>query len=787
MRWDSAGGRGMRSAGAQDSRVLPRRFEAPASLAAIGASLPTLALPSWEQAPALIPAVCAWVGSAMGTGSRSLSILPWLTLLFLALTLRGRFGYSLAALAAGFILAGAYGSDPLSLPELDRPVKVTARITRAWIWEGGGWSGKGRSLLWQQDLRVRTFDSPIRLYLPPESTPPDPGSITRIRGYMTRSSGYANQPRVQGGGWRVRAKSDRFLEVLEAPPLVWSLGSYVRSKVDDRLYQRSNSRAAGLARALLLGDSREMTERSRQGLRRWGLAHLTAVSGLHLALAIAPIWWILPASKRRFRVVLSVSVVIVYLLLVGPRPSLLRASVMAIFVLLGVWCRRPFAALQGLGLAVLLLLAIDPAIARDLGFCLSVSATAGLLALAPSLAARWVERGPSWIPRRNLAACAAAWLATLPWVAVGFHVIVPASPLLNLIFVPWVGIVLPLLAFWVAVDLLCPAIASWLTPLLEVVVEPFHWPGLLPSMPWLSESVPWGFWEAGCISAMIAIWLWRPSWPRFACVLGSLALAAAPGSAGARVAMIDVGQGDATLLNDRGGAVLVDTGGWTRPGLASRVLLPALAGLGVRRLDAVVISHGDSDHCGALPSLLDRMPVEEVWTTSEVRESKCLRLASAVGRTRIEALEAGDRRRVGGWNYLVMHPPRVHRYDENNASLVVLAEHRGTRILMTGDAGAAAERRLVDSYGEDLRAEVLKVAHHGSQTSSSRLLLESVRPRLALISAGVANRYGHPARSVLDRLSEQGIPVLRTDRSGVVLLHLSANGRMRIETPASPR
>jgi competence protein ComEC len=283
------------------------------------------------------------------------------------------------------------------------------------------------------------------------------------------------------------------------------------------------------------------------------------------------------------------------------------------------------------------------------------------------------------------------------------------------------------------------------------------------------------------------MWLSKPTWRRLACVVGAVALVAVPTTEGGRVVVIDVGQGDATLLDDPDGSVLVDTGGWNRPGLAARVLVPALAGLGVRRLDAVVVTHGDRDHCGALSSLLDLMPVGAIWTTLDVLESDCMSFALAAGRASIETLRPGDLRTIGSWSFLALHPEAGHRLERNDASLVLLAKHGGTRVLLTGDIEVAAERRLIDEHGEALKADVLKVAHHGSKTSTSSPLLEAVKPRLALISAGVENRYGHPAKSVLERLAGLGIPVLRSDRSGMIVLHLADTGRLGIDMPGAPR
>ncbi|HYN21444.1 MAG TPA: ComEC/Rec2 family competence protein, partial [Thermoanaerobaculia bacterium] len=255
---------------------------------------------------------------------------------------------------------------------------------------------------------------------------------------------------------------------------------------------------------------------------------------------------------------------------------------------------------------------------------------------------------------------------------------------------------------------------------------------------------------------------------------------------GVELAMIDVGQGDAILIRDGKRAVLVDGGGWRTGDLGGRVLLPALLAEGVRRLDAVVMSHPDRDHCGGLVDIAAYLLIDEIWMGPGWEPDGCAgRLASVPG-ARIRFLWAGQQEIVGRWTLRVLHPDPEERRGINERSLVIRAEALGRSFLLTGDIESWAEMKLLSCCEKEVRVDVLKVAHHGSKTSSTESFLDVARPRLALVSAGVNNLYHHPSPVILDRLAEHGIRVLRTDRDGLVLVRLE-EGRTRIELPGSPR
>jgi competence protein ComEC len=251
--------------------------------------------------------------------------------------------------------------------------------------------------------------------------------------------------------------------------------------------------------------------------------------------------------------------------------------------------------------------------------------------------------------------------------------------------------------------------------------------------------------------------------------------------------MLDVGQGDAILLRDGDRAILVDGGGSRGGDIGGRALLPALLGEGVKHLDALVMTHPDNDHCGGLVDISAYLPVREVWMAPGWDRAGCAgRLLDLPG-VRARFLSRGQRLTLGRWRLTVLHPTPDDHKPVNERSLVLLAEANGRRALLTGDVEKGGERDLVDCCAQDLRADLLKVAHHGSRTSSTADFLDAVKPRLALISVGVGNVYHHPSPEIVERLRDHHARVLRTDRAGEIVVRFGADRRLRIEMPGAPK
>jgi competence protein ComEC len=753
----------------------------------------------------LLPAAGFAAGSLLAFELPYLPVPLLAALALLALALRRRAFTCLAFLSLGLLAATVrlgLPADPAAGLIRERPAEAVVRVAGHWSRGDDGWSAPARVLRLRQGDRVGSPPLEVVVHLPdPEAPPPSFGSTLRIRGYLSRSPGFANRIPVPLGPWRLRVKSRQLLAVEAPPGWIARLSDTLRRRVEDA-YQAAGPDSDGdrqgkaLARALVLGDAGGLPLEWKRGLRVTGIYHLLSVSGVHVALVAGAVWLLGGFLPRRPRLLLMLAASSLYLLLVGPMPALLRSAVMAWLAVLALLAERPPAAANALGWAVILLVLDHPDVVRSPAFHLTVAATAGLLLIAPHLAARWHRRHlPRWL-MASLAASASAQLATLPFALPRFYLLSPLAPLLNLPAVPWTGLALAASLVWTAAALVSSSLAARLLPVLDLLAAPFSWPSRTPPGVWCPLPMAVPAWAACLLALGFGLALLLPPRLRALRLLAAACAAAGLWAAvsgvgierrGPELTMLDVGQGDSILLRDGDRAILVDGGGWDGADLGGRVLLPALLGEGVHRLEALVMTHPDRDHCGGLVDVAAYLTVREVWSAPSWEPEGCAgRLLSLPG-VRRRFLSRGQRLKLGRWRLTVLHPETEGHRATNERSLVLLAAVHGRRALLTGDIERQSEHELADCCGPELRTDVLKVAHHGSRTSSTPTFLDAATPRLALISAGVRNIYHHPSPEVVARLQEGGAKVLRTDRSGEILLAFGADGKIRIATPGAPK
>lgn|GEM_PF-159131 len=820
-----------------------------------------------RSAPLLPPALAFVSGTALSFHLSHLSIPLLVSLLAVSLLPGRRAGstpgpafvltflrQAIFALALGLLWTAVREDLPHSEApgwHPERPVGALVQTGEPWRRSRYGWSAR------VEIRRLRQASSPgglpriglrpltAYLSLPGDEPPPTPGSRLRIRGYLRRSPGLDNGTAPVAGPWRLSTPSRRFVEVESGPGLLASFSHRLRRKLEAVLDLADGSArgsvagspGAALARALVLGDPSRLDPSTVRGLRRSGLGHLLALSGLHLGLMAGLAWGLAAALRlpQPLRWTAVVAAVALYVLVAGPRPSLLRAAVLVTAGVAALLLERPPSPANALALAMVLLVAHRPALVGDLGFQLTMAATGGLLVLAPW----WLRRGGDdreehESPARGLGvlqtltASLAAQVATLPWALPAFHGVSPLAAPLNLVAIPWTALVLTVSVIWLGLAALAPSVSVAMLPLLDLLAAPLAWPARVPTSGWwfipLDLPAPASAALAIGLAALLGLPAhWRETRSRRAlAVLGLTALGAAvlltagarqPVPRHPRLVVLDVGQGDAVLIQDGGRAVLVDGGGFPGGldfggGIGSRVLLPALLRLGVRRLDVVVLTHPDRDHCGGLVELGSWLPVAEVWSVPGWEGEPCVDALLATPGAERREISAGGRGRIGRWRWLALHPtvpseegswsggPSPGR-PRNGGSLVLalsvardprsgLSRTGAIRVLLTGDLDAAAEARLLRRFRGParrlLRAEILKVAHHGSRGSSSLPFLSAVfgpsrdaagspgtTPLpLAVISCGLGNPYGHPAPEVLERLRRWQTRVLRTDLQGQI-------------------
>lgn len=556
---------------------------------------------------------------------------------------------------------------------------------------------------------------------------------------------------------------------------------------------------AAIVLAFATGEQAGIAPADVEVFRVAGLSHLMAVSGLNVAiiagLALVGLRWLLSRSAwigltfgaERASVLLAVPLVVAYAGFVGGQLSALRAVLMMLVVLLAVALRRQADALTSVAWAVIALPAWRPSWAGDPGLQLSVGALLGLLVLDPRLA-DWLEvrarvEAWPWLLRTSLAvarASASATLATLPIVAwhfgrvslVGVLANVPAAPLGSLVLVPLSLLGGLLEASW-------PGAGAWL-------LEAAGWgAAVLVRLAQLAAQVPGAAVEItpGQVAAILAggaaaLALWRrartahrPRTWRAAALACGLLVSSLPRwpalpTHTLRASFLPVGQGDAAVLELPSGAVVVVDVGPVAAG--QRVVVPYLRARGVARVDLLVLTHPHADHVGGLSELAAALPIGRVWWTGDRRDAPAALLAPLAGLS-TEVVHAGQRWRSGEVTLEVLGPvgSATSAHDVNDGSVVIRASYGARALLLTGDAEAVAEAQLLGA-GRALGADVLKLGHHGSRSSTSEAFLGAVAPRHVVASLGRDNGFGFPHREITTRLAAHGLPLWRTDQHGAV-------------------
>lgn len=625
-----------------------------------------------------------------------------------------------------------------------------------------------------------------------------------------------SEPRRPGnpGGRAVRGpvalfgstKSGLLVRELEPGPAPWRAVASLRNRIRERL------RAGGfpvevraVVAAMLIGDRTLAPPETERAFRDAGTLHLMAVSGLHVSLLGLLLHGaaVSAGMRRRHALLLLLAVLPLYAALCGGRPSVVRAALMAVVVILGLRRGLFGEAMNGLGLAALILLAFAPWNALDVGFQLSFGATLAIVAaFRPRDPAEvsW-ERPARWrtwilVP---LGVTLAAQLASFPIIAWHFGRVVFGGLLVAVPAGLLAGPVLGLGFAWLALADAGPpgeALGALLTICAQALIGLSEWgaglsfgafPVARPPAVWLLLWLV----LAGIVLVVRGARRTLPAALLVVLALSTLPLSE-PGDGTLRLTALDVGMGDALVVGlPGGGALLVDAGtafpSWSA---GEAIVAPFLAERRYRRLRAAIPTHGDLDHVGGFPAVFRDFGVDEVWEGAGTADDgrHAVRWMHRERRRRgipVRRLRAGERFERGGVRFSVLlagesGPGREER--PNERSLVLAVDYAGRRLLLTGDAGEATERALIARYGAALRSDVLKVGHHGSRSSTSPDFLAAVAPRVAIVSVRADPRRRLPDELVLERLRRAGARVFRTDRSGAVTVAVGPDGRLSVST-----
>lgn len=603
--------------------------------------------------------------------------------------------------------------------------------------------------------------------------------------------------------------SPRAAMVLERTHGPSAIMERVRGRMHDALALHLDGEREAIVRAFATGDRSAIPRALAGDFQAAGLSHLLAVSGLNLAIIagvfVVALAWILRRVPRialgigaaRFAAIPAIPFSIAYTLLVGATPSAVRAAIMVLALCFAQLLGRLRDAISALSLALLVMCALDPGAITDVSLQLSFAAVLGLFYLGPRLTPRLPENRVLRVTVQVASASAAACLATAPIVACYFGQVsliglvsnIPAHPLSSLILVPLalVGGILALFSGTVAHPVLW--IAGWAAELLAGLAR-------------LAAKVPGGTVElftpnllelALAVAVLVAIAAQKKRWAIAAAALlfleaGALELERRVREE-VRITVLAAGQGDAIVVElPRGRTLMVDTGpgstGERRP-TTERVVIPFLKERRITKIDRLILSHPHGDHAGGIEELRRRVPIEEVWWTGEDREAPPATLA-VLADLPARIITSTCTEDQDGVRLEVLGPlaPAKRAKKVNDGSIVLRLTYQGRSILLAGDAEKAEERALVARCASCLRAEVLKLGHHGSSTSSTELFLDAVQPKYAIASLGRGNHFGFPHREVVERLDGRDIEFFRTDLEGHVTV-LIAGGDLSIRSQLS--
>jgi competence protein ComEC len=721
---------------------------------------------AWPAGAAAVATLAVAAGGAVFVATRGATGLATLALVAVA-----------AGAALGAARAEALDGDRLRALE-DRVVEAGAVLLEPVRERSGG----------RAAVRARLASGPaageqavLRLAVAP-APPPELGEIVALRGRVAPLGPYEQYQRLRGAAAAIEVFA------LEATGrrrggLAGAIDR-VRERAEAGLQRGLRPPEAALVLGMVLGQDERLDEGTREEFRRSGLAHLLAVSGQNVMLLATLVLAIGMAANAplRTRLAAALVVILLYVPLAGAGPSIQRAGVMGAAGLLAALAGTPASRWYAVGLAAAVTLALNPLASQDAGWQLSFAAVIGLLALAPRLTSALARRR---VPRPVAEAAAittAATLATAPLLVIHFKelslVSLPANLAAAVAVAPimWLGMLAG------AVAQLAPALATPLNalnePLLAFLQAVASGAAALPHAS-VEIAAPSFAVVAAAGAAAVAAWRWRRGALLAGAAVAVLAVTAwlrsgppAPDPREVVVSFLDVGQGDATLIQHRGASVLFDTGPPEGP------VVKRLRQAGVQRLDALVITHAQLDHEGAAPQILDEIPTRLIlnggagWPSAVQR-----RLAND---PRAREVAAGQSLTLPGMRVRFLWPPPrgpgfVPEGDANTRAVVAHVQAGDFDLLLPADAESDVTQAL------DLpRVEALKVAHHGSEDPGLPGLLERIAPQIAAIEVGEGNRYGHPRAPTLAALRAHVGQVFRTDRDGTIRLRVTPQG-IRVE------
>lgn len=625
----------------------------------------------------------------------------------------------------------------------------------------------------------------------------EPGDIVRYSGKLSELKNAMNEGEFDSKKFyrsrdiflSLRAHDTRIIRPCSNPIL--KLANSVRKNLSEIIERISGDRSSGVFISVLTGNREALDDKLEKMFSACGIGHILAISGVHISILGMGLYRLLRKAGVRFimSALIGSIFVIFYGIMTGNAVSTVRAVIMYEVAVGANATGYTYDMLSGASLASILILLSNPSMLFSAGFLLSFGAVCGIVLVGNNLIKIYN------IKNRILSAFVFSFsiqLITLPVTMYFFYEISVLSVLLNMIVVP----LMPVMMVDVIVAVIFEVVFPKTGPLLIIPGEMILWlyeklcylytrisfSTLICGRPQVWQMVLYYMILGSCLYLML-------NKGKKYCLLVAAALICIIVRIRPAFEMdfLSVGQGDSIFVRCEGKTMLVDAGSTGNKGLYDYTIEPFLLSKGVKKLDYVVVTHCDNDHISALPELFskDKIAVDtflfpQIGMADEAYESLLNQAKEYCGK--VAFVSRGMKFSIGGCRAFCLNPDKRQTYNnKNDYSTTLLLDYKGSRAFLTGDISSDIEKELAELFGGRLNASVLKAAHHGSGYSSCEAFIAETKPKYAVISCGVGNKYGHPHKETLARFEDAGVKVLRTDEIGAIKFTISSSGKMEWE------
>lgn len=631
------------------------------------------------------------------------------------------------------------------------------------------------------------------LYIPKDVEKLEYGSIIKINAQYTE----ATRDRNYGGfNYKTYLRTKKIygifnvenVEIVKngSDNIIIKLRKYIKSKLREKL-KKENSE---LAISLIVGDRSHISSEVEDNFKKANLMHMLAISGAHFSYVILIATFISNRLQhKRLGQLIQIIAIIFFMNLTGNTASVVRAGIMSILLIGSSICKRQNDSLNNIAISAIIQIINNPYIIFDSGFMLSYSGVLGIILFYKKISEH--------IHFKSIALTISANIFIIPIMIYNFHTIsgsfiisnICASWLLGIIIIlEFISLCIPIKLLYMILDLLIM--------MLRKIAE------ICANIPFAQMYVP-RYAIFFVIVIYILIFCRKLKCKKYVYSFLTIGVSILlivnftdVYQDRMRINFIDVGQGDSCLIRYKGTNIMIDSGGSLSKNkdgksydIGENVLNNYLLNRGITRLDYIMASHFDEDHSQGFIFLLKNMKVKNVIISEQYKTSSIYEQFKQICKKQniqIIYVRSGDEIRIKDLAFKILHPKskenQISENPLNNNAIVCMVKYKNRRILFTGDIEKVAENEMVKEYTNGLKADILKVGHHGSKTSTTKEFLDLINPSVALIGVGQNNKFGHPNEDVIKRLEEKNIQIYRTDEMGEISVIIDKNGKIKINT-----